>query len=136
MRVAGAYLESNFLQSVRKRSLGLFALIAIVLHVAVPTALQMAAPATDGLLKMVICSGGEAREVFLDKNGKPVSPATSDHDACKFSCLHHCAALIAATAAGASPEWTIVFGILTSSNEAAALHRDGSHPRAPPLQTA
>ncbi len=133
MRVAGAYLESNFLQSVRKRSLGLFALIAIVLHVAVPTALQMAAASTDGLLKMVICSGGEAREVFLDKNGKPVSPPASDHDACKFSCLHHCAALATVVVAGISPEWTIVFDILTSSGDTAALNRDGSHPRAPPV---
>lgn len=133
MRVAGAYLESNFLQSVRKRSLGLFALVAIVLHVAVPTALQMVAPATDGLLKTVICSGGEAREVFLDKDGKPVSPTTSDHDACKFSCLHHCAALVTAMVASVSPEWTIVFGVLTTPSDTAALHRGGSHPRAPPV---
>lgn len=133
MRVAGVYLESNFLQSVRKRSLGLFALVAIVLHVAVPTALQMAAPATDGLLRMVICSDDGAREILLDKNGKPVEPAGDHHDNCKFSCLHHCAALATAAVAGISPEWTIVFTVLATPSDAAALHRDGSHPRAPPV---
>src|SRR5690606_16237512 len=69
------------------------AFLAIFLHIATPLALQFAGPATDGLFQTVICSGGEAKTVYLDAEGNPVEPAhpgSTSHD-CKL-CLHHCGA--------------------------------------------
>ncbi len=69
------------------------AFLAIFLHIAVPFALQLAGPATEGLFQTIICSGGEAKAVYLDAEGNPVEPAapgTSSHDC--TSCLHHCGA--------------------------------------------
>lgn len=132
MQSAGAYLDSNFLQSVRSRALGIFALVAILLHVTVPTAYSLSGPATQDLLKTVICSDGVAKEVYIDKDGNLVHPSTVDHDACKFSCLHHCAALTVATIAMAKPDWAIVLSLLTGASPADAPNYGASHPRAPP----
>lgn len=113
--------------------MGMFALLGILLHVAVPAAYELSGPATQGLLKTVICSGGVAKEVYLDKDGKPVHPSKADHDDCKSSCLHHCAALAVSTVATASPTWTIVLSVLTGSTAASTQYHGASHPRAPPV---
>jgi len=132
MQSAGAYLGSNLLHTVRNRTAGLLALLAIFLHVVVPTAYDLSASSTQGLIKTVICSGGMAKEVYLDENGKPVPTNNADHEGCKTSCLHHCAALFVSTIGFIKPSWAILLGTLVASSSADAQFAGASHPRGPP----
>jgi hypothetical protein len=132
MQSGGAHFEARILPWFRERTAGLLALTAILLHVAVPTAYELS-PATAGLLKTVICSGGLAKEVYLDKDGKPVHPEKTSHNDCKFSCLHHCAALGVSALAVVAPSWAILLNVFTSSERSWAEHHGVSNPRGPPL---
>ncbi|MEN6543129.1 DUF2946 family protein [Parvibaculum sp.] len=109
------------------------ALLAIFLHVVVPTAYEISGPNVAGLMKTIICSGGVATEVYIDGNGKPVHPANSGHQDCKFSCLHHCAALAVSALSVASPSWTILLNVLTGAESAQAHVTSASNPRGPPV---
>ncbi|MEP0706831.1 MAG: DUF2946 family protein [Parvibaculum sp.] len=111
------------------------AFLAIFLHIAVPFALQLAGPATEGLFQTIICSGGEAKAVYLDAEGNPVEPAapgTSSHDC--TSCLHHCGAA-ALTAIFALPalHWTLPAPARAAHMVLAPVFTADGHPRAPPL---
>lgn len=80
----------------QKRLVMLVALLAMLFHVAAPlaTALSLSRVAggrADGLYTTIICSGGEAREVTFDKDGKPVRHTPGQHTDCTY-CIHHCAA--------------------------------------------
>lgn len=132
MQSAGAYFGSNLLHTVRNRTAGFLALLAILLHVAVPTAYELAGPSAQGLIKTVICSGGMAKEVYLDKDGKPVRTNTADHEGCKTSCMHHCAALFVSTLSLAKPSWAIMLGTFAGSASTDAQYSGASHPRGPP----
>ncbi len=87
--------------------LHLIAFLALIAHIALPTALQIAGPATQGLFETVICAGGENKTVYMDAEGNPVEPAPAgtSHD-CN-SCLHHCGAMLASTVALATPGWSL-----------------------------
>lgn len=111
----------------------MFALLAILLHVVVPTAYELSGPSSQGLIKTVICSGGMAKEVYLDENGKPVPTNNADHEGCKTSCLHHCAALFVSTIGFIKPSWSILLGTLVASSSADAQFAGASHPRGPPV---
>lgn len=111
------------------------AFLAIFLHIAVPFALQLAGPATEGLFQTIICSGGEAKAVYLDAEGNPVEPAapgTSSHDC--TSCLHHCGAA-ALTAIFALPafHWALPAPARAAHMVLAPAFTADGHPRAPPL---
>lgn len=111
------------------------AFLAIFLHIAVPFALQLAGPATEGLFQTIICSGGEAKAVYLDAEGNPVEPAapgTSSHDC--TSCLHHCGAA-ALTAIFALPalHWALPAPARAAHMVLAPVFTADGHPRAPPL---
>ncbi|MEQ9152168.1 MAG: hypothetical protein RIF42_07450 [Parvibaculaceae bacterium] len=111
------------------------AFLAIFLHIAVPFALQLAGPATEGLFQTIICSGGEAKAVYLDAEGNPVEPAapgTSSHDC--TSCLHHCGAA-ALTAIFALPalHWALPAPARATHMVLAPVFTADGHPRAPPL---
>lgn len=111
------------------------AFLAIFLHLAVPFALQLAGPATQGLLQTIICSGGEAKAVYLDAEGNPVEPAapgTTSHD-CK-SCLHHCGvAVFTALFALPASSWALPAPARTFYIATTAFIAADGHPRAPPL---
>lgn len=131
MQIGGAYRGSDLLQTIRTRMVDL-AFLAIFLHVVVPTAYEVSGPNVAGLLTTVICSGGVATEVYIDENGKPVQPANSGHQDCKFSCLHHCAALAVSALTLSSPTWTILANVLTNAVSAPAHAVTASSPRGPP----
>lgn len=111
----------------------LLALLAIFLHVATPLAYQLAGPATQDLFETVICSGGEAKTLYIDAEGNPVEPAApgkSQHD-CK-SCVHHCAAALASHFALAGPGWSLPSPALLAYSVVADIVVSTTHPRAPP----
>lgn len=111
----------------------LLALLAIFLHIASPLALQLAGPAAQHLLQTVICSGGEAKTVYLDAEGKPVepaAPATSQHD-CK-SCIHHCGAALAAQFAFVAQGWVLPAPAALVHTLVSGFTATDGHPRAPP----
>lgn len=111
----------------------LLALLAIFLHIASPLALQLTGSATGHLLQTVICSGGEAKTVYLDAEGNPVEPAapgTSQHD-CK-SCIHHCGAALASQFAFAAPGWVLPAPAALAHTLVSGFADIGGHPRAPP----
>ncbi|MEQ8267522.1 MAG: hypothetical protein RH982_10020 [Parvibaculum sp.] len=111
----------------------LLALLAIFLHIASPLALQLAGPATQDLLQTVICSGGEAKTVYLDAEGNPVEPAgpgTSQHD-CK-SCIHHCGAALASQFALMAPGWVLPAPARLAHTLVSGFTATDGHPRAPP----
>lgn len=111
----------------------MLAFLAIFLHVAAPLALQLAGPATQSLFKTVICSGGEAKTVYLDAEGNPVEPATpgkASHD-CK-SCVHHCAATLASHLILAGPGWALPAPLALIYTVAEPAFASTAHPRAPP----
>lgn len=128
---SGAYIGSSFFQTVRNRTAGTMALLAILLHVAVPTLYDLSSPATRGLMQVTICAGGEAKDVFIDENGKPVQQAPADHHDCK-SCLSHCAALAVAAVASSAPRWAAVFVAPAAPALATGLFLAAAHPRGPP----
>jgi len=111
---------------------GLLAVFAFLFHFAAPTLYELAGPAADGLTKTFICSGGFAKEVYLDKDGKPVQPGKTDHEDCKFSCAHHCAAMFASTLALAKPSWAILLGMLVGPTHGGDHVAGASAPRGPP----
>ncbi len=131
MQIGGAYRGSDLLHTIRYRMAGV-AFLAIFLHVVVPTAYEISGPSVAGLLKTVICSGGVATEVYIDADGKPVHPANTGHQDCKFSCLHHCAALAVSALTIVSPSWTILLTVLTGAESAPAHVVNASNPRGPP----
>lgn len=126
-----SYIGSSFFQTVRHRAAGTMALLAILLHVAVPTLYDLSSPAARGLMQMTICAGGEAKEVFFDQNGKPVQQAPADHHECK-SCISHCAAIAIAFAATAAPRLVALFATAAIPTLAFDLFSAGAHPRGPP----
>lgn len=86
-------------REVQKRLVTLVAMLAMVFHVATPLATALSLSRADGLFTTIICSGGEAKEVTFDKDGKPVRHAPSQHTDCT-NCIHHCAvAMLASVAA-------------------------------------
>lgn len=125
------YIDSSFFQTVRQRSAGMIALLAIFLHVAVPTLYDLSSPATRGLIQMTICAGGEAKEIYLDQNGKPVKQAPADHHDCK-SCISHCAALAVAAFSTSTPHWISVFASPVAPALGLGLFLASAHPRGPP----
>ncbi len=110
----------------------MFALFALILHIALPTALQLAGPATQGLLETVICAGGENKTVYMDAEGNPVEPAPAgtSHD-CN-SCLHHCGAVLASTVALAAPGWSLPALAAPVLRIFAGVVATNVQPRAPP----
>lgn len=125
--------DSGISAAARQRAAGLVALCAIFLHIAVPAVLTLAAPSAHGLIKTVICSGGVTKEIYLDQDGNPVKQAPSgEHEDCKFSCVHHCAAMAATAIGTVSP---VRFALPVAAAAFAASHSlaiVNSHPRAPP----
>ena len=111
------------------------AFLAIFLHIAAPLALQFAGPATQGLFQTIICSGGEAKAVYIDAEGNPVEPeepGTTSHD-CN-SCLHHCGgAVLSALAALPAASWALPAPARSAYIVGKGIAVSGSHPRAPPL---
>lgn len=133
MNGAGAYIGSNFLQSVRRGGLEAFALLGVFLHFAVPAAYEISGPATQGLLTTVICSGGVAIEVVIDKDGKPIKTNRAvGHNDCNSGCLHHCAALAVSAVNLISPRWAIPLAALTATVFANSQVPSASPPRGPP----
>ena len=57
MGLAGTYNSAR--GRVRFGPAHLVAFLALIAHIALPTALQIAGPATQGLFETVICAGGE-----------------------------------------------------------------------------
>ncbi|ABS62432.1 hypothetical protein Plav_0809 [Parvibaculum lavamentivorans DS-1] len=111
----------------------LLALLAIFLHVAAPLAFQLSSTATQDLLETVICSGGEAKTVYIDAEGNPVEPASpgkASHD-CK-SCVHHCAATLASHLMVAGPAWALPAPLAAVYSVASGVFASTTHPRAPP----
>ncbi len=92
-----AYIGSDTFQTARYRVAGLFAVLALLLHVAIPTLYDLAPPSVQGFMQVTICSGGEAKQIIVDNSGQPVQQAPADHHNC-HSCMHHCGvmALVAA----------------------------------------
>src|SRR3546814_11001480 len=80
----------------------MIALLAILLHVAVPTLYDLAGPSARGLIQATICAGGEEKQVFLDHNGQPVEQTPAAHHD-SHSCISHCSAPIVASFAPALP---------------------------------
>lgn len=77
-------------QGAQKRLVVLLAMLAMVFHVITPLTTSLSMSRADGLFTTIICSGGEAKEVTFDKNGKPVHQAPSkEHSDCS-NCIHHC----------------------------------------------
>jgi hypothetical protein len=125
-----SYIGSSFLQTIRHRTAGIFALLAILTHIAVPTLYDLSGPEARGLIQATICAGGEAKQVLLDQNGKPVKTAPADHE-CK-SCLSHCSALLIAFVAAVTPQFIALVTAPSASSLAAALFHAGAHARGPP----
>jgi len=125
------YFGSSFLQTVRHRTAGMIALLAILAHFAVPTLYDLASPAMRGLIQTTICAGGEAKQVFLDQNGKPVKQAPADHHECN-SCFNHCSALVIAAVATAVPQLAALITLPSAPSLASALFHAAAHPRGPP----
>ena len=105
---------------------------ALLLHIALPTVLQMAGPATQALFETVICTGGENRTIYLDADGNPVEPvpAGTSHDS--GSCLHHCGAMLASTFAHAASGWAPPMIAVPVAYLVAAIVPMSAQPRAPP----
>lgn len=127
----GAHTRSSFLHGVRNRASGTFALLAILLHVVIPTAYDLASPATLGLMQATICAGGEARQILIDRDGKPVQPTPAQNHDCK-ACVSHCAALFVAAITSDAPHWTLIFSAPLVPVLALSLLYAGVHPRGPP----
>lgn len=110
----------------------LIAFLALIAHIALPTALQIAGPATQGLFETVICAGGENKTVYMDAEGNPVEPAPAgtSHD-CN-SCLHHCGAMLASTVALATPGWSLPALAAPVLRIFAGVVATNVQPRAPP----
>ena len=110
----------------------MLALVALITHIALPTALQLAGPATQSLFETVICAGGENKTIYLDAEGNPVEPAPvgTSHD-CN-SCLHHCGAILASAVALATPGWSLPALAAPVMRIFAGLVATNIQPRAPP----
>jgi NAD-dependent dihydropyrimidine dehydrogenase PreA subunit len=126
-----AYIDSDFFHTVRNRTAGMIALLAILLHVAVPTLYDLSGPATRGLIQMTICAGGEAKDIYLDRDGKPVQQAPAEQHDCK-SCIHHCAAIAVAVFAAAAPRWVAILATPAAPSLVTGLFQAAAHPRGPP----
>lgn len=109
----------------------MIALLAILLHVAVPMLYDLAGPSTRGLIQTTICAGGEAKQVFLDRNGQPVQQTPAKHHDCN-SCISHCSALLVATFAAATPHLIALIATPPVAGFAHALLHAGAHARGPP----
>jgi hypothetical protein len=130
--VRGAYIGSDTFRTVRHQAVGLVALFAILLHVAIPTLYDIAPPAVQGLMQITICAGGEARQVVVDETGKPVKQVPADNHNC-HSCMQHCGVLALAAVADLLP---VAFAVVIFSPVSAALHSlffASGHARGPPL---
>ncbi|HEY4343616.1 MAG TPA: DUF2946 family protein [Parvibaculum sp.] len=109
----------------------MIALLAILAHIAVPTLYDLASPTTRGLIQATICAGGEAKEIFLDQNGKPVKQAPADHHECK-SCINHCSVLVIAAVATIAPQLAALVTLPSAPGLVSALFHAAAHPRGPP----
>lgn len=127
----GAYTNSSTFQATRQRAAGIFALLAILLHVVVPTLYDLSGPATRGLMQTTICAGGEMMEIYLDADGKPVKPAPVDRHDCT-SCVSHCAALAIAVFSTDAPRWLAAFVTPALPATVFSYFLASVHPRGPP----
>ncbi len=129
MGISGTYKERG---AGRIGLAHMLAFLALIAHITLPTALQIAGPATQGLFETVICAGGENKTVYMDAEGNPVEPAPAgtSHD-CN-SCLHHCGAMIASTFAYAAPGWALPAIAAPVARIIAAIAAMHIQPRAPP----
>lgn len=130
--VRGAYIGSDTFRTVRHQAVGLVALFAILLHVAIPTLYDIAPPAVQGLMQITICAGGEARQVVVDESGKPVKQVPTDNHNC-HSCMQHCGVLALAAVADLLP---VAFAAVAFAPVSTALHSlffASGHARGPPL---
>lgn len=126
-----SYIGSGVFQTVRHRTAGMIALLAILLHIVVPTLYDLAGPSARGLIQATICAGGEEKQVFLDHNGQPVQQAPATHHEC-LSCISHCSALVIATFATAMPHLGALVTAPSVTILARTLLHAGAHPRGPP----
>lgn len=110
----------------------LLAFAALIAHIVLPTALQLAGPATQSLFETVICAGGENKTVYLDAEGNPVEPPSSSTSHDCNSCLHHCGAALASSFAFAAPGWVLPAIAAPAARVLATLVATNVHPRAPP----
>lgn len=62
------------------------ALAALFLNIGLP----VFSSGAQGLTRMEICSQGETRAIWLDRNGKQVPDPARAKDECCKACVHHC----------------------------------------------
>lgn len=132
MGAIGIYRDQTSNRAARLTVAHSLALLALLLHITLPAALQMAGPATQTLFETVICAGGENKTIYLDAEGNPAEPASpgTSHD-CN-SCLHHCGAMLASTLAYVTPGWTLQTIAAPIAYLVASVAARSVQPRAPP----
>lgn len=84
-----AYIGSDTFRTARYRVAGMFAMLALLFHVAIPTLYELASPSVQGLMQITICSDGEVKQITIDESGQPVQQAPANHHD-GHSCMHHC----------------------------------------------
>lgn len=85
-----AYIGSNTLYAIRHEAVGALMAFAMFFQAGVPLLYNLAPPQARGLMQITICSGGFAKVVTVDENGKPVKEAPASSKYSGNSCVHHC----------------------------------------------
>jgi hypothetical protein len=110
----------------------MIALLALLLHIAIPTLYDMAPPAVQGLMQITICAGGEPQQITIDASGKPTSPAIPNNHDC-HSCMHHCGGLTLTAAINFAPQIFAAEIIALAGGQPHGLVTTLAHARGPPL---
>ncbi|MFZ3032714.1 MAG: hypothetical protein WA138_01685 [Parvibaculum sp.] len=127
-----AYIGSNTLHAIRLQAVGAVAAFAMFFMSVAPLIYNLAPAQVRGLMQITICSGGVAKQITVDENGKPVKEAPAS----KYSggtCAHHCSTL--ACHAVSTVVAFVLLGVLRASPSDTMMHGLNaifSHARGPP----